>query len=149
MKIPKRKEKNGRKILQESSEDKNHNGGKKIPLNLIYQQRMRDLQIGLSRTIDILKKDGCRPMLELYPKDKNGKEYADFAIHRLLDNKHKKTVCAIKLTPRSLNVERTFFLEGNKKWKKDVFSFNEFLNSLKEEDENKNRLKGELKILLR
>jgi hypothetical protein len=145
--IPKRKEKNGRKILQESSEDKNHNGGKKVSLNLIYQQRMRDLQIGLSRIVEILKKDGCRPMLELYPKDKNGKEYADFAIHRLLDNKHKKTVCSIKLISRSLTVERVFFLEGYRK--KDFFPFDEFLNSLKEEDENKNRLKGELKILLR
>lgn len=130
-----------RKILGESSKVKNHNGGEKSSLKELFHKKLKDLQIILSKIVASLKDEGYRPMLEPFPKDEAGKIYADFAIHRIIDNQSKKMICYLKLTNKSLNIIRTFPQAKNPS---EVFPFENFLK-----DENRDNFKEELKILLK
>jgi hypothetical protein len=135
-----------RKILERSSEKKNHNGGEKISLKELKHKKMKEFQIKLSEIIASLKDDGYRPTLELYPKTKAGKVYADFAIYDLTDDNSKKLICLIKFTSKSLNVKRTFFQAKNPT---EVFTSEDFLKSLSLKGEVRNKFKDKIKTLLK
>lgn len=111
-----------RKILEHSSEKKNHNGAKKVPVEKSWRGELKILRVRLSQMIASLKKKGHRRLVfNVNPKNKEGKKVADFSIHF-----KGKEIVRFKLN-RSLTV-LTVWMIGSDSFK--IQSFNEFLNEL-------------------
>jgi len=124
----------GRKILERSSEKKNHNGGEKTPLKKLRRSKMQKLRVRISKVVADFKKDGYP--LVFPPRPKNG----PFVI--FFNNGYRlRVICLVDLTPKSLNVETTFYKSGHKA---EIHPFDSFLKSLEKEETSENGLKKEL-----
>jgi hypothetical protein len=127
-----------RKVLGVSSKNKNHNGGEKPSLEKIRNSKMKKLRIRINKIVADFKGNGYPLVFPSRPKK------GPFLIY-LSGHDRSTIISQIDLTPKSLNIEITFY---KAKYKAEVYPFDDFFKSLKEETIYRDKLKKELINLL-